>query len=55
MDLELEWDTADLQTSATLQSDAQFVRITNAGMKESHPHDVMISEKLLTTVLDNEI
>ena len=30
---------------ATLQSDAQFVRITNAGMKESHPHDVMISRE----------
>lgn len=30
---------------STLQSDAQFVRITNAGMKESHPHDVMISRE----------
>ena len=30
---------------ATLQSDAQFVRITNAGMIESHPHDVMISRE----------
>ncbi|MBM71674.1 MAG: IMP dehydrogenase [Crocinitomicaceae bacterium] len=29
----------------TLQSDSQFVRITNAGMKESHPHDVMISRE----------
>jgi len=28
-----------------LRSDAQFVRITNAGMKESHPHDVMISRE----------
>ena len=28
-----------------LQSDAQFVRITNAGMKESHPHDIMISRE----------
>ena len=28
-----------------LQSDSQFVRITNAGMKESHPHDVMISRE----------
>ena len=29
----------------TLQTDAQFVRITNAGMKESHPHDIMISRE----------
>ena len=29
----------------TLQSESQFVRITNAGMKESHPHDVMISRE----------
>ena len=29
----------------TLQKDSQFVRITNAGMKESHPHDVMISRE----------
>jgi len=28
-----------------LRSDSQFVRITNAGMKESHPHDVMISRE----------
>ncbi|MEC7654563.1 MAG: IMP dehydrogenase [Bacteroidota bacterium] len=29
----------------TLQKDAQFVKITNAGMKESHPHDIMISRE----------
>jgi IMP dehydrogenase len=29
----------------TLQTSSQFVRITNAGMKESHPHDVMISRE----------
>jgi IMP dehydrogenase len=28
-----------------LQSDAQFIRITSASMKESHPHDVMISRE----------
>jgi len=33
---------ADLKV---LRSDSQFVRITNAGMKESHPHDVMISRE----------
>lgn len=30
---------------ATLQNESKFVRITNAGMKESHPHDVMISRE----------
>ena len=29
----------------TLQKSSKFVRITNAGMKESHPHDVMISRE----------
>ena len=29
----------------TLKSDAQFMRITSASMKESHPHDVMISRE----------
>lgn len=29
----------------TLQKASKFVRITNAGMKESHPHDVMISRE----------
>ena len=45
MDSDLEWDTGGSPNIATLQSDAQFVRITNAGMKESHPHDVMISRE----------
>jgi len=30
---------------AVLKSDAQFIRITSASMKESHPHDVMISRE----------
>lgn len=30
---------------ATLQDKAQFVRITNAGMKESHAHDVYITKE----------
>jgi IMP dehydrogenase len=30
---------------ATLQSDAQFIRITNAGMKESHAHDIEITKE----------
>lgn len=34
--------SADIET---LQKESKFVRITNAGMKESHPHDVMISRE----------
>jgi IMP dehydrogenase len=30
---------------ANLQDKAQFVRITNAGMKESHAHDVDITKE----------
>ncbi|WP_103752157.1 IMP dehydrogenase [Lactobacillus panisapium] len=32
-------------TIADLRENAQFVRITNAGLRESHPHDVQITEK----------
>ena len=34
--------TADL---VTLQRDAQFIRITNAGLIESHPHDIQITKE----------
>jgi IMP dehydrogenase len=30
---------------ATLQAAAQFIRITAAGMKESHAHDVEITKE----------
>lgn len=30
---------------ATLQNDTQFIRITNAGLRESHPHDVQITKE----------
>ncbi len=30
---------------ATLQTDAQFIQITNAGMKESHAHDIDITKE----------
>lgn len=30
---------------AELQNDTQFVRITNAGLRESHPHDVQITKE----------
>ena len=32
-------------TIPVLQQTAQFVRISNAGLKESHPHDVMITKE----------
>ncbi len=32
-------------TIAELQQKAQFVRITNAGLIESHPHDVLITKE----------
>jgi IMP dehydrogenase len=32
-------------TIAELQSKAQFIRITNAGLRESHPHDVMVTRE----------
>ena len=32
-------------TIADLQNNARFIRITNAGLRESHPHDVMITKE----------
>ena len=32
-------------TKAALQKKVQFIRITNAGMRESHVHDVMITRE----------
>ena len=29
----------------TLQNEAQFIRITGAGLKESHPHDIYITKE----------
>ena len=29
----------------SLQKEAEFVRITSAGLKESHPHDVDITKE----------
>jgi IMP dehydrogenase len=28
-----------------LQANAQFIRITGAGLKESHPHDIYITKE----------
>lgn len=33
------------QDIAALQSNSQFVRITSAGLKESHPHDIYITKE----------
>ena len=33
------------ETIAQLQSKAEFVRITNAGLRESHAHDVMVTRE----------
>jgi IMP dehydrogenase len=33
------------ETIPALQEHAQFVRITGAGLKESHPHDVTITKE----------
>ena len=33
------------RTSPTLKRDTQFVRITAAGLRESHPHDVVITSE----------
>ncbi|GGA70575.1 IMP dehydrogenase [Ornithinibacillus halotolerans] len=33
------------QTIESLRNDAQFVRITNAGLIESHPHDVQVTKE----------
>jgi IMP dehydrogenase len=32
-------------TISAMQNNTQFVRITNAGLRESHPHDVMITQE----------
>lgn len=32
-------------TIDALRNEAQFVRITNAGIRESHPHDVQITKE----------
>jgi IMP dehydrogenase len=33
------------RTPAELQAKARFVRITGAGLRESHPHDVIITKE----------
>ena len=32
-------------TSPTLQRDVEMMRITSAGLRESHPHDVTITRE----------
>jgi IMP dehydrogenase len=33
------------ETIADLQNNAEFIEITNAGLKESHPHDVIVTKE----------
>lgn len=45
------------KTIAELQSDTEFVRITNSSLRESHPHDVVITKEApnyTITMLDPE-
>jgi len=43
---------AGTATVAELSEKAQFVRITNAGLKESHPHDIQITKEAPNYSLD---
>ena len=39
------WATAVQLNISELIEKAQFVQITNAGLRESHPHDVQITKE----------
>ena len=39
------WATAAARTIEALQAEAQFIRITQAGVRESHVHDVVITKE----------
>lgn len=41
------------ETIESLKKDAQFVRITGAGLKESHPHDVTITKEPANYSINN--
>ena len=45
MDFVLEWDTVELVHIKELKENGKFVKITGAGLKESHPHDVIITKE----------
>jgi IMP dehydrogenase len=36
---------AGAATVAELQNNGRFVRITSAGLKESHPHDIQLTNE----------
>ena len=38
------WATVERKIEA-LREDAQFIRMTGAGLRESHPHDVQITKE----------
>ena len=39
------WDTAELQDIEALKENGQFVKISAASLKESHPHDIHITKE----------
>ena len=39
------WDIVELETLEDLRENAQFIRMTGAGLRESHPHDVQITKE----------
>ena len=39
------WATWGAATIDELRTETEFVRITAAGLRESHPHDVMITQR----------
>jgi IMP dehydrogenase len=40
---------------ADLRRDARFVRVTNAGLQESHPHDVQITREAPNYLLESDL
>jgi IMP dehydrogenase len=43
---------AGVRTVEELRRDAQFVQVTNAGVIESHPHDITITKEPSNYALD---
>ena len=39
------WVTVDQLILERLREKAQFIRMTGAGLRESHPHDVQITKE----------
>ena len=39
------WDIVERKILEDLRENAQFIRMTGAGLRESHPHDVQITKE----------